>query len=88
VLICNVHFLLYLFIWFQNRIPAFTVPQPDEAMHVLEEKASQLNVCFSMNLTVYLGLKVQIYYTCDDLTRNLTYFVWILFGQRGYITKT
>ncbi|TKY56793.1 Folylpolyglutamate synthase [Spatholobus suberectus] len=29
---------------FKNRIPAFTVPQPDEAMHVLEEKASQLNV--------------------------------------------
>ncbi|KAJ1400975.1 Mur-like, catalytic domain superfamily [Sesbania bispinosa] len=29
---------------FKDRIPAFTVPQPDEAMHVLEEKASQLNV--------------------------------------------
>ncbi|XP_052735826.1 folylpolyglutamate synthase isoform X3 [Vigna angularis] len=29
---------------FKNGIPAFTVPQPDEAMHVLEEKASQLNV--------------------------------------------
>ncbi|KHN20899.1 Folylpolyglutamate synthase [Glycine soja] len=29
---------------FKNRIPAFTVPQPDEAMHVLEEKASLLNV--------------------------------------------
>ncbi|KAK7321540.1 hypothetical protein VNO77_32290 [Canavalia gladiata] len=28
----------------KNRIPAFTVPQPDEAMHVLGEKASQLNV--------------------------------------------
>lgn len=29
---------------FKDRIPAFTVPQPEEAMHVLEEKASQLNV--------------------------------------------
>ncbi|MED6174310.1 Folylpolyglutamate synthase [Stylosanthes scabra] len=29
---------------FKTQIPAFTVPQPDEAMHVLEEKASQLNV--------------------------------------------
>ncbi|KAK7276322.1 hypothetical protein RIF29_17461 [Crotalaria pallida] len=29
---------------FKDRIPAFTVPQPDEAMHVLEEKASLLNV--------------------------------------------
>lgn len=28
----------------QHEIPAFTVPQPDEAMHVLEEKASQLDV--------------------------------------------
>ncbi|WJX38345.1 Folylpolyglutamate synthase, variant 2 [Trifolium repens] len=28
----------------KHRIPAFTVPQPDEAMHVLKEKASQLNV--------------------------------------------
>ncbi|KAK7290070.1 hypothetical protein RIF29_04229 [Crotalaria pallida] len=29
---------------FKHRIPAFTVPQPDEAMHVLEAKAAQLNV--------------------------------------------
>ncbi|XP_061336418.1 folylpolyglutamate synthase-like isoform X2 [Gastrolobium bilobum] len=29
---------------FKHRIPAFTVPQPDEAMHVLKEKASQLHV--------------------------------------------
>ncbi|XVE52607.1 hypothetical protein DITRI_Ditri02bG0135400 [Diplodiscus trichospermus] len=29
---------------FKYRIPTFTVPQPDEAMHVLEEKASKLNV--------------------------------------------
>ncbi|KAK7387422.1 hypothetical protein VNO78_28218 [Psophocarpus tetragonolobus] len=29
---------------FKPRIPAFTVPQPDEAMHVLREKASRLNV--------------------------------------------
>ncbi|KAK7305793.1 hypothetical protein VNO77_43705 [Canavalia gladiata] len=29
---------------FKHQIPAFTVPQPDEAMHVLKEKASQLNV--------------------------------------------
>lgn len=28
----------------QREIPAFTVPQPDEAMRVLEEKASQLDV--------------------------------------------
>ncbi|CAK7325761.1 unnamed protein product [Dovyalis caffra] len=29
---------------FKDGIPAFTVPQPDEAMNVLEEKASKLNV--------------------------------------------
>ncbi|PKI46612.1 hypothetical protein CRG98_032954 [Punica granatum] len=29
---------------FKREIPAFTVPQPDEAMRVLEEKASQLDV--------------------------------------------
>ncbi|CAK8538226.1 unnamed protein product [Lathyrus sativus] len=29
---------------FKDRIPAFTVTQPEEAMHVLEEKASKLNV--------------------------------------------
>ncbi|KAL2333294.1 hypothetical protein Fmac_014507 [Flemingia macrophylla] len=29
---------------FKHRTPAFTVPQPDEAMNVLREKASQLNV--------------------------------------------
>ncbi|XP_020215034.1 folylpolyglutamate synthase isoform X1 [Cajanus cajan] len=29
---------------FKHQIPAFTVPQPDEAMNVLREKASQLNV--------------------------------------------
>jgi hypothetical protein len=28
----------------QHGVPAFTVPQPDEAMRVLEEKASQLDV--------------------------------------------
>lgn len=28
----------------KHRIPAFTVTQPDEAMDVLKEKASQLNV--------------------------------------------
>lgn len=45
---------LYLFVWFQNGIPAFTVPQPDEAMHVLEEKASQLNVCSFMKLFCFI----------------------------------
>ncbi|XP_058748154.1 folylpolyglutamate synthase-like [Vicia villosa] len=29
---------------FKDRIPAFTVTQPEEAKHVLEEKASKLNV--------------------------------------------
>ncbi|XP_027334737.1 folylpolyglutamate synthase isoform X4 [Abrus precatorius] len=29
---------------FKHQIPAFTVPQPDEAMHILKEKASELNV--------------------------------------------
>ncbi|KAM1053934.1 hypothetical protein FF1_001387 [Malus domestica] len=29
---------------FKSRVPAFTVPQPDEAMRVLEEKASRLDV--------------------------------------------
>ncbi|KAI4299511.1 hypothetical protein L6164_032966 [Bauhinia variegata] len=29
---------------FKHKVPAFTVTQPDEAMHVLEEKASQLDV--------------------------------------------
>ncbi|KAE8655430.1 Folylpolyglutamate synthase [Hibiscus syriacus] len=36
----------FLFVPFQmqHEIPAFTVPQPDEAIQVLEEKASKLNV--------------------------------------------
>ncbi|XP_050210116.1 folylpolyglutamate synthase isoform X2 [Mercurialis annua] len=29
---------------FKHRVPAFTVPQPDEAIHVLENKASKLDV--------------------------------------------
>ena len=29
---------------FQGGVPAFTVPQPEEAMCVLEETASKLNV--------------------------------------------
>ncbi|KAK9123860.1 hypothetical protein Sjap_013462 [Stephania japonica] len=29
---------------FKHEVPAFTVPQPDEAMAVLEQKASELNV--------------------------------------------
>ncbi|KAL3652182.1 Folylpolyglutamate synthase [Castilleja foliolosa] len=29
---------------FKSGVPAFTVPQPDEAMNVLQQKASQLNV--------------------------------------------
>ena len=28
----------------QSGVPAFTVPQPDEAMSVLDEKASELEV--------------------------------------------
>lgn len=47
-LFCNLAILFmvassFLFI-FQLRVPAFTVPQPDEAMRVLEEKASELDV--------------------------------------------
>ncbi|KAK7300763.1 hypothetical protein RJT34_11613 [Clitoria ternatea] len=41
---------------FKNRIPAFTVPQPDEAMHVLKEKASQLNV--PLQVTALLDAKL------------------------------
>ncbi|KAL0683268.1 hypothetical protein Bca4012_050116 [Brassica carinata] len=29
---------------FKSGVPAFTVPQPDEAMSVLDEKASELEV--------------------------------------------
>lgn len=28
----------------QSGVPAFTVPQPDEAMRILDEKASKLDV--------------------------------------------
>lgn len=34
---------------FQLGVPAFTVPQPDEAMRVLEEKASELDVTPNFN---------------------------------------
>ncbi|KAK9282692.1 hypothetical protein L1049_010912 [Liquidambar formosana] len=33
---------------FKHGVPAFTVPQPDEAMTVLEEKASHLDVCLKV----------------------------------------
>ncbi|KAK3410087.1 hypothetical protein EUGRSUZ_J02122 [Eucalyptus grandis] len=41
---------------FKRGVPAFTVPQPDEAMQVLEEKASQLDV----NLQVALPLDANL----------------------------
>ncbi|KAL4556897.1 hypothetical protein LXL04_035063 [Taraxacum kok-saghyz] len=33
---------------FKKGVPAFTVPQPEEAMQVLKEKASQLDVCLEV----------------------------------------
>ncbi|KAF1895180.1 hypothetical protein Lal_00022679 [Lupinus albus] len=45
---------------FKHRIPAFTVPQPDEAMHVLEEKASQLNVSPFFHAPVLLPLEAPL----------------------------
>lgn len=36
--------ILLFFLLIQHGIPAFTVPQPDEAMRVLEDKAYQLDV--------------------------------------------
>lgn len=33
---------------FKREVPAFTVPQPDEAMRALEEKASHLDVCLQV----------------------------------------
>ncbi|XP_059628076.1 folylpolyglutamate synthase isoform X2 [Cornus florida] len=56
---------------FKRGVPAFTVPQPDEAMHVLEEKASQLDVKLQVatpldtNLLsgLHLGLEGEHQYT-------------------------
>lgn len=45
--ITYIFFFLFLYCFFmQYGVPAFTVPQPDEAMCVLEEKASKLDVSF------------------------------------------
>ncbi|KAI5407476.1 folylpolyglutamate synthase [Lathyrus oleraceus] len=41
---------------FKHRIPAFTVTQPDEAMNVLKDKASQLNV--PLQVTAPLDVKL------------------------------
>ncbi|TYG65774.1 hypothetical protein ES288_D06G213600v1 [Gossypium darwinii] len=49
---------------FKHEIPAFTVPQPDEAMHVLEEKASKLNinlqVAHPLDANLLNGLKLAL----------------------------
>ncbi|XVF23969.1 hypothetical protein REPUB_Repub13aG0085700 [Reevesia pubescens] len=49
---------------FKQGIPAFTVPQPDEAMHVLEEKASKLNVhlqvAHPLDASLLNGLKLAL----------------------------
>src|SRR5262249_19968674 len=45
----QVSFFLFFFGFIQHGIPAFTVPQPEEAMHVLEETASKLNVSCIVN---------------------------------------
>ncbi|KAK6227924.1 Exostosin [Theobroma cacao] len=49
---------------FKQGIPAFTVAQPDEAMHVLEEKASKLNVqlqvAHPLDASLLNGLKLSL----------------------------
>ncbi|XP_022765093.1 folylpolyglutamate synthase isoform X2 [Durio zibethinus] len=49
---------------FKHGIPAFTVPQPDEAMCVLEEKASKLNVhlqvAHPLDVSLLNGLKLAL----------------------------
>ncbi|XVE99634.1 hypothetical protein REPUB_Repub03eG0216700 [Reevesia pubescens] len=49
---------------FKHGIPAFTVPQPDEAMHLLEEKASKLNVhlqvAHPLDASLLNGLKLAL----------------------------
>ncbi|XP_010504423.1 PREDICTED: folylpolyglutamate synthase-like isoform X2 [Camelina sativa] len=42
---------------FKSGVPAFTVPQPDEAMHVLNEKASKLEVVEPLDSSQRLGLQ-------------------------------
>ncbi|RZS20589.1 hypothetical protein BHM03_00053120 [Ensete ventricosum] len=37
-----------MFDYLKKGVPACTVPQPDEAMRVLEEKASQLGVSYTV----------------------------------------
>ena len=44
------HFL-YVFILIQHGVPAFTVPQPQEAMSALEYRASQLGVSWMSTRT-------------------------------------
>ncbi|KAK9158891.1 hypothetical protein Scep_005465 [Stephania cephalantha] len=41
---------------FKHGVPAFTVPQPDEAMAVLEQKASELNVPLQVALPLDVSL--------------------------------
>ncbi|XVF83757.1 hypothetical protein PTKIN_Ptkin16aG0518000 [Pterospermum kingtungense] len=49
---------------FKHEIPAFTVPQPDEAMHVLADKASKLNVDLKvvhpLDASLLNGLKLKL----------------------------
>ncbi|GAV70310.1 Exostosin domain-containing protein/Mur_ligase_M domain-containing protein, partial [Cephalotus follicularis] len=49
---------------FKHRVPAFTAPQPDEAMRVLEERASQLDVHLQLapplDVSLLNGLKLSL----------------------------
>ncbi|KAF9595637.1 hypothetical protein IFM89_001510 [Coptis chinensis] len=45
---------------FKQGVPAFTVPQPEEAMSVLEKKASQLNVNCTVPLQVAIPLDISL----------------------------
>ncbi|KAG7580878.1 Mur ligase C-terminal domain superfamily [Arabidopsis suecica] len=56
---------------FKLGVPAFTVPQPNEAMRVLEEKASELDVNLNVVQPLNKRLLVSLAYTWLEQSSNL-----------------
>nr|GMD02043.1 folylpolyglutamate synthase isoform X1 [Ipomoea batatas] len=83
---------------FKRGVPAFTVPQPDEAMRVLEAKASELDVTLKvaapldagLQSSIHLGLEGEHQYTNAGLAMALC-STWLQRTGRvevDYLTET
>nr|GLL27967.1 folylpolyglutamate synthase isoform X1 [Ipomoea trifida] len=83
---------------FKRGVPAFTVPQPDEAMRVLEAKASELDVTLkvaapldaSLQSSIHLGLEGEHQYTNAGLAMALcsTWLQRTGHVEVDYVTET